>query len=157
MFDHDQPAWDAAKWQSWLRHDFKAWVLQGLSKDGKEAVRQTPVFEGDKPGTAEWAIGWLGQPAADTTPNDLSDADRTKLADNRGKLDKRLEVVRQEMLGTNVGESVLTLMNREANNPVRGVVVISDGRSNLGSESAVEELRTRGRQRSHSGVHSARR
>ncbi len=145
VFDRDQRGWDAARWQSWLRHDFKTWVLQGLSASGKESVRRMAAFEADKPGTTDWAIGWLKQPAADTVPADLSEADQAKFTDNRAKLDKRVEAVRQEMLGTNVGESVLTLMNREANNPVRGVIVISDGRSNLGSESAVEELRARAR------------
>ncbi|HEX4590083.1 MAG TPA: vWA domain-containing protein, partial [Gemmataceae bacterium] len=145
IFDQGQPAWDAAKWQSWLRHDFKPWVLSGLSDDGKEAVRRMPLFDAEKPGTAEWAIGWLKEPVADTVPAELSEADRAKFADNRAKLDKRIEAVRQLMLGTNVGESVLTLLNREANNPVRGVIVVSDGRSNLGSESAFEELRARAR------------
>jgi hypothetical protein len=144
-FEKDQPAWDAARWQAWLRHDFKTWLLQGISEPGREAVRRMPAFEGDKPGTADWAIGWLKASAADTMPSDLSDADRARFADNRGKLDKRIEAVRQIMLGTNVGESVLTLLNREANNPVRGVIVVSDGRSNLGPESAVEELRARAR------------
>ena len=32
-------------------------------------------------------------------------------------------------LGTNVGESLLTLLNRESNNMVQGVIVVSDGRS----------------------------
>jgi hypothetical protein len=145
VFGKNQPAWDAASWQSWLRHDFKTWVLQGLSDQGKESVRRLPAFEADKPGAAEWAIGWLKAPAADTVPTDLSEADQAKFADNRAKFDKRIEAVRQLMLGTNVGESVLTLLNREANNPVRGVIVVSDGRSNLGSESAIEELRTRAR------------
>jgi hypothetical protein len=145
VFDKDQPAWDAAKWQSWLRHDFKTWVLQGLSDSGKESVRRLPAFAADQPGTAEWAIGWLKEPVGEAVPADLSEADQAKFADNRSKLDKRIEAVRQLSLGTNVGESVLTLMNREANNPVRGVIVISDGRSNLGSESAIEELRARAR------------
>jgi hypothetical protein len=145
VFDKGQANCDAARWQSWLRHDFKTWVLQGLSDLGKETVRRMSTFEADKPGTADWAIGWLKQPAADTVPGDLSESDQAKFADNRAKLDKRIETIRQLMLGTNVGESVLTLLNREANNPVRGVIVVSDGRSNLGSDSAVEELRARAR------------
>src|SRR5262249_10364785 len=75
----------------------------------------------------------------------LSEADQAKLADNRAKLDKRLEAVRQLNLGTNLGESLLTLFNRESNNPIQGVLILSDGRSNLGSDSALEELRARAR------------
>jgi hypothetical protein len=145
VFEKGQPAWDAARWNAWLRLDFKTWVLGGLSDAGKEAVQRTAAFEADKPGTAEWAIGWLKLPAADTVPADLSEADQAKFTDNRTKLDKRLEAARQLMLGTNVGESLLTLLNREANSPVQGVIVVSDGRSNLGSDAALEELRARAR------------
>ena len=53
--------------------------------------------------------------------------------------------MRQLNAGTNVGESLLTLLNRESSNPIQGVVIVSDGRSNLGSDSSVEELRAKAR------------
>jgi hypothetical protein len=145
VFEKGRPPWDAERWSAWLRNDLKTWVLQGLSDDGKEAVRRTAAFEADKPGTADWAIPWLKLPAAETVPEGLNEADKARLTANRAKLDKRIEAVRQLNLGTNVGESLLTLLNRETSNPIQGVVVVSDGRSNLGSESAVEDLRAKAR------------
>lgn len=145
VFDKNTPNWEPSQWQAWLRHDFKEWVLQGLSPEAKESIRRMPAFESEKPGTADWALTWFKLPPAETIPAGLPDADRKRFNENRAKLDKRLETIRQLMLGTNVGDSLLTLMNREANNPVRGIVVVSDGRSNLGSESAIEELRARAR------------
>ena len=40
-------------------------------------------------------------------------------------------------------ESVTAVLNRETGNLVQAVVVFSDGRSNLGSESAYNQLRER--------------
>src|SRR5262249_5810262 len=70
-------------------------------------------------------------------------SDRNRVKENREKLDKRIEVVRQLLQGTNVGESLLGCINREANNMVQGIVLISDGRSTIGSESTIGELRAR--------------
>jgi len=146
VFDQGKPAdWDADRWASWLRLDFKPWVLQGLSVEGQDAVRRTPAFEADKPGTADWALAWLKLPVGETVPEGLNEDDKTRLTANRAKLDKRVEVARQLTVGTNVGESLLTLLNREASNMVQGVVLVSDGRSNQGSEAAIAELRARAR------------
>jgi hypothetical protein len=65
--------------------------------------------------------------------------------ENRERLEKRLEVIRQLSQGTNVGESALTVLNREAGNMLQGLVIISDGRSTIGSESTIKELRDRAR------------
>lgn len=145
VFEAKPEAWDADRWNGWLKLDFKHWLMQGLSDEGRAALQRNAAFEADKPGTAAWASTWLHLDPAETVPAALNDADRAKLKENRAKLDKRMEVVRQLGLGTNVGESLLTLLNREANNMVQGVVLVSDGRSNLGSESALLELRARAR------------
>src|SRR5436190_8513586 len=146
VFEQGKPAdWDAGRWASWLKLDFKPWVLQGLTPEGQDAVRRTPAFEADNPGTADWARGWLKLPVAETVPEGLSEEDKTRFLANRTKLDKRVEVARQLTFGTNVGESLLTLLNREASNMVQGVVLVSDGRSSQGSEAAIAELRARAR------------
>src|SRR5262249_15245570 len=75
----------------------------------------------------------------------FTETDRTRLLDNRDKLDKRIEVLRQLQQGTNVAGSVLQLLNRESNNMVQGLVVFSDGRSTVGSESPCGELRDKAR------------
>jgi hypothetical protein len=137
--------WDAERWNGWLKLDLKYWLTQGLSDEGRAALERNPAFEAGKPGTAAWASTWLHLDPNDTTPAGLSEADRARLKENRSKLDKRMEVCRQVALGTNVGESLLTLLNREANNMVQGVVLVSDGRSNQGSDTAVSELRARAR------------
>ena len=59
------------------------------------------------------------------------------------KLEKRLEVSRQLLQGTNVGESVLAALNREATNMLQGLVVISDGRSTQGAETLIKDVRDR--------------
>lgn len=143
VFEKDQRVWDAAAWQAWLHMDFKKWLLRGLSDEGQALVTGSPAFDADKPGTDEWAAGWLRKPVDETIPAGLNETDQSRLVENRKKLDKRLETVRQLQIGTDVGESVLAVLNREANNMVQGVIVVSDGRSTQGSESAVAELRAR--------------
>jgi hypothetical protein len=147
-FGKNAEPWTGDEWKSWIKMDFKHWVLQGLTTGGKKMMTDHPEFEGDKPGNAEWAIKWLKKDESEVIPPaspeaGFSEADRTKVKENREKLDKRLEVVRQLLQGTNVGESVLGCINREANNMVQGIVLISDGRSTIGSESTISELRAR--------------
>ena len=72
-----------------------------------------------------------------------SDADADQLRKNLESLDKRIDVARTIALGTNVADSVTAAVNREASNMVQGIIVFSDGRSNLGSESSYLELRER--------------
>jgi hypothetical protein len=150
-FPDGKPAgWDREAWATWIKMDFKQWLLQGLSPEGQTTLRDHPEFQGDKPGNAEWAIQWLQKDKDETIPHggpgvNFSEADQKKLEENRLKLDKRIEVCRQILQGTNVADSLLTAINREASNMVQGVVLISDGRSTQGSESAIIELRTRAR------------
>jgi len=147
LFIRGEPKWTNAEWQSWMKLDFKFWALQGLSEDGKRLVQDTPAFEADKPGSGEWAIQWVrkGDEIYPGPETGFSADDRKKLEENRSKLDKRVEVVRQLLQGTNVGDSVLGVVNREANNMVQGIVVFSDGRSTHGAESTLAELRLRAR------------
>jgi hypothetical protein len=148
QFEKKSPTWDVARWQSWLRNDLKLWLLTGVTDEGRKLVEATPAWEGEKPGTPEWAVAWLKAPAGETVPLTLSEGDAKLIGDRRGKLEKRLEAIRQVQLGTNVGESLRTLLNREANGMIQGVILVSDGRSNQGSESAVAELRARARKES---------
>jgi hypothetical protein len=149
--------WDDKEWSAWLKLDLKQWLTQGLSPDGKQLLRAHPEFAGDAPGTAEWAIPWLRKSeelimppvAAEGAPGPrFTAADRQRLLDNREKLEKRIEVCRQLLQGTNVGDSVLSLINRESANMVQGVVVISDGRSTQGAESSIAEVRALARKAS---------
>ncbi|MFO0878925.1 MAG: hypothetical protein U0840_16405 [Gemmataceae bacterium] len=63
------------------------------------------------------------------------------------KLDDLNKKARQDGLvrGTNLGDSLLGLINRELNNRLQGIVVFTDGRNNEGSPNAFRELEARAR------------
>ncbi len=73
--------------------------------------------------------------------NGISDAGNTILAENLEKLERRIGVAQSIALGTNVPDSLAAAVNRESPNMVQGVIVLSDMRSNLGSDSSYRELR----------------
>jgi len=70
-----------------------------------------------------------------------------KEVEDEAKLDedqkKQLDRMRRLRGGTNIGDSVSTVFNREMNNMLQGVVVITDGRNTEGTRQAVTELADR--------------
>ncbi len=168
MLGQREPSWSKAEWDAFRRYDFKPFVLRGLSDEGKEQVRVTREW-GDGIGTADWGQTWFAiRPKLDieaarrqatigstneteldkaldthTWLKKLSDADLDTLKKNLEKLDKRIDVARSITLGTNVPDSITAAINREGSNMVQGIIVLSDGRSNLGSDSSYAELRDR--------------
>ncbi|OWK44312.1 hypothetical protein [Fimbriiglobus ruber] len=145
-FERDAAEWSKAEWDSWVNYDFKPWALRGVSPAGQDAVKKTAAWKGDAPGTPDWAVTWGKLTEGETIPADLSEDDKTALRDNRAKLDKRVDVARSIVLGTNVPDSLTSAVNREAANMVQGIVVFSDGRSNLGTDAAYRTLRERATQ-----------
>lgn len=143
--DAESAQWPAEQWSAWLRGDLKDWTLQGVSPSGRAIVAATAAWDGDQPGTIEWARTWAKLPAGETLPESLSEADAKLLNERRAKIDRRADSLRQLASGTNVGESLRMLLNRESNGMVQGIVLISDGRSNLGSDAAMAEARARAR------------
>ncbi|MBX9623292.1 MAG: hypothetical protein K2X82_05720 [Gemmataceae bacterium] len=139
----DDPAWAAAEWAAFAAYDFKPFVLKGLSPAAAEAVKASRPWDGAAPGTPEWANVWASRAEDEIIPEGLTPEDKETLKANRAKLEKRLDVARSIALGTNVPDSVTAAVNREAANMVQGVVVFTDGRSNLGSDSAYAELKQR--------------
>ncbi len=158
------PVWSAAEWEAFASYDFRPFLLQELSPAGQEALRQTtqPVdWSGPKPASgqrratpgqwADWAMAWVARKdegvAADGSRQPLvagmSPEDDTVLRDNLRKLERRIDVARTIAAATNVPDSVLAALNREAPNMVQGIIVLSDGRSNLGSAAAIRELQQR--------------
>jgi hypothetical protein len=123
--------------------------------------KPTPGVEKPEPANwAEWAAKWVEHrtkwaakkaafdtekggtvPFPETLVNGISEAGNKTLADNLEKLDKRVDVAKSIALGTNVPDSVAAAINRESPNMVQGVIVFSDMRSNLGSDSSYRELR----------------
>jgi hypothetical protein len=82
----------------------------------------------------DW-IAWL-KPRFDAPPADLKEDERKKLLDI---IDNN-----QHMFATtNLGEPLLSMLNREGNNLLQGIIIVSDGRSTEGGPAAVKELTER--------------
>ncbi len=139
----DAPAWTPADWQAWATYDFKPHVTRNLSAAGRDRVSQSPAWRPGEPGTAEWAIAWAKLPVEEYAPADLTADDKAALADAHGKLEKRVDVARSVLAGTNVPEALAAVAGREFDNLVQGVIVFSDGRSTAGSESGLRTLKER--------------
>ena len=140
-------AWRAEDWQAFASYDFKPWVLRGLSDDGAAKVKATRAWDGNNPGNADWAMKWHDA-REEAIPQDLSPDDAAALSANRDKLLARVDIARSIGNATNVPDSVLALVNREAGQMVQGIIVFSDGQSNLGgtgsgSSAAIDELAVR--------------
>jgi hypothetical protein len=140
-------AWRNDDWQAFAAYDFKPWLLRGLSDEGAAKVKSSRAWDGNNPGTADWAVKWHDA-KEEAIPSDLSDDDRIMLNTNRDRLLARVDVARSIGTATNVPDSLLALVNRESGNMVQGIVVFSDGQSNLGgtasgSSVAMDDLRVR--------------
>jgi hypothetical protein len=96
------------------------------------------VLDADKAlTTAEWA-SWLKPNPKEPIPDGLDDEGKARFA-------KRQDLLQQLTSGTNLPDALLEVVNREANNMVQGIVVVSDGRNTQFSAQAFEELRARAR------------
>jgi len=135
-------AWRNADWQAFAAYDFKPWLLRGLSDEGASRVKGTKAWDGNVVGNAEWAVKWHDA-KDEAVPTDLNADDAAALNSNRDKIMARVEVARSIASATNIPDSMLALINRETGNMVRGIVVFSDGQSNLGNDAGVQELKTR--------------
>jgi len=135
--------WTKPDWDAFTRYDFRAWLLRDLSEPGKQALRGSPAFTSEGAGSPDWAMDWLKKPIEESFPAGLADADREVLKSNREKLEKRVDVARSIVLGTNVPDSTIAAINRESSNMAQGVIVLTDGRSNLGSDTSFIELKER--------------
>ncbi len=139
----DDAVWNTSEWEGFANYDFKPFLLKGLSETGAEAVRTSRLWDLNTPGYPDWAASWLAKPEDETIPENMPPEDKATLKENRKKLEKRVEVARSIATGTNVPDSLTSAVNREAANMVQGIVVFSDGRSNIGSDSAYAELKQR--------------
>ncbi|MBA4189634.1 MAG: hypothetical protein C0467_16740 [Planctomycetaceae bacterium] len=108
------------------------WASKWVEYRAKWAAKKA-AFEAERGGK---------EPFTETLVNGLSEPGNKILADNLEKLEKRVDVAKSIALGTNVPDSVAAAINRESPNMVQGVIVFSDMRSNLGSDSSYRELRS---------------
>lgn len=146
VFEKRSPAWAKADWDPWVRYDLRPWVrtalVRGLSDAGRAAVEAAADAKGRAPDTMDAVPGWVKEVEAAALPT-LDDEDKKLLTESRERVEKRLDVARSIVLGTNVPDSLLSVLNRETANLVQAVVVFSDGRSNLGSDAVYRTLRDR--------------
>lgn len=141
-----EAAWARADWDAFVKYDFKPLALKGLTPEGQERVKKGAAWNGDDPGTADWAIGWAKATEADSGMDQLNEADQEVLRASRTKIEKRIDVARAIVQGTAMPDSITAAVNREAANMAQGIIVFSDGRSNIGSDSAFAELTKRAKE-----------
>jgi len=123
-----------------------------LFKDGRNWTREeweehtrnperNPELPEAKPLPAEFLQAWLHPGAKLEPPPDWSDKDRQRLH----KLEEQTQKLSEAgfFTGTNLGSAALSLINRELNNRVQGIVLISDGRSTEGSPKMFADIETR--------------
>lgn len=108
---------------------------------GGQVDDEFQLFEGKK----EWAeeqwskekwIAWLKPDPKVDIPAELDDAQRAEFI-------KKRELLAILVNSTNLGDSLLAVLNRESNNMVQGIIVVSDGRSNQFSTQTFEEIKLR--------------
>ena len=142
----DAGAWSKAEWEAFTRYDFKPLALKGLSADSQEKLKKATAWGGDDTGTADWAIGWAKAADGDSGVDQLPQEEQDLVKANRAKIEKRIDVAKAIVLGTAVPDSITQAVNREAGNMPQGVIVFSDGRSNIGSDAAFAELAKRAKE-----------
>jgi hypothetical protein len=107
-----------------------------LYRFGGQVDEDFQVLAGDEAWTpAQWSE-WLKPNPRQEIPADLDDEQREKF---RKKLDLYAVLVN----GTNLGDAVLSVVNRETNNMLQGIVVVSDGRNTQASSQSFDDLQTR--------------
>ncbi|HUR54114.1 MAG TPA: hypothetical protein VMZ71_08280 [Gemmataceae bacterium] len=147
--------WNASEWDAFARYDFRSFLLRGLSDEGKSAVVNNATWQPEKFGGPDWATSWVADfklkfdigkedgTRDRKTPDGMTEEDGTKLHANVAKLEKRIDVAKSIAQGTNVPDSVAAAVSREASNMVQGIIVFTDGRSNLGGDAGYAELKDR--------------
>ena len=84
---------------------------------------------------SEWSA-WLTPNPKEAMSSGLSDEEKEKFL-------KRQELNQQLTAGTNLGDSLVEVLNRESNNMLQGIIVFTDGRNTQYSSQAFEEVRAR--------------
>jgi hypothetical protein len=139
------PAWGKAEWEAFAQYDFRPFLARDLSPEGAAQLRQSPEWQDKAAGTPDWAAPFFTkrEDQAFLKSFGLSPEDTDKFRKALDRLDKRTDVARTIARGTNVPDSITAAVNRESSNMVQGIIVFSDGRSNLGSETSLNDLRDR--------------
>ncbi len=137
--------WTPQDWVDFATYsDFRAWVVKGLS-DKAKALVQKDFPTG--PGNLDWAQNYLGAGKESIVARvDLAkkvglpegESDAATFEANLSQLPNRINLARTIALGTNVTDSVQKAFDASKDNMLEGVIVFSDGRSNLGVNQRLE-------------------
>ena len=103
---------------------------------GSVVDEECQVFAGEQEWLDEEWKRWLN-------PNPRQDIPAELAEEEKNKLQKKVELEALLVNGTNLTDSVLAVLNRESNNMLQGIIVLSDGHSTQFSTQALEELRSR--------------
>ena len=137
--------WNRSEWEAFVKSDFKPVLLRDLSADGRAKLQNAAAW-GTEPGTAEWLLSWTKANLSDRGTAALSEDDFKTIELTTKRLEKRIDLVRGLMQGTALADSLTAVVNREGGNMPQAVLVFSDGRSNIGSESAFVQLAKRAKE-----------
>lgn len=133
--------WTRSEWDAFLKYDFKPMAIKGLSEQAIASVRTFAGWKADQPGNAEWAIAFAKLTTEEIKAANLQPADEEKFKENLNKLETRVDMARAIAQGSNIPDSISYTITRETANMARGIIIISDGRSNLGNGNAINDLR----------------
>ncbi len=123
-----------------LFKDSRNWTREEWEDFTRNADRNVELPEA-KPLPAEYLQAWLNPGTKVDVPVEWGDAEQERL--------QKLQVLTQKLgeagvfSGTNLGSAALSLVNRELNGRVQGVVLFTDGRSTEGSPKAFEDIEAR--------------
>jgi hypothetical protein len=135
--------WSADDWHAFGKMDLHQWVLEGLSDEARKAVKESNRFDKEQPVNpvelANFWTTWFKEFLEGESGQKLADADRETLKKKQDNLLKKLEARQRILTSTSYADSVLSVVTKEGNNMVAGLIVIGDGRSNAGSDSTLLE------------------
>ena len=123
-----------------LFKDGRNWTREEWEKHTRNPEGSSEPSE-PKPLPAEYLQAWLNPGTKVEPPPEWSE-------DNRERLHKLEELTKKLdeagfFTGTNLGSAALSLVNRELNGRVQGIVIVTDGRSTEGSPKMFADIETR--------------
>jgi len=107
-----------------------------LYRFGPQIDEGSYTLEPEEPWSAKDWTAWLKLNPKQEIPDDLDE-------EAKAKLRKRVELETFLSSNTNLADSLLAVINREANNMIQGIVVVSDGHSTQFSEETFREVQSR--------------
>ncbi|HEV3236492.1 MAG TPA: vWA domain-containing protein, partial [Gemmataceae bacterium] len=131
FLDEDYRIIEGGKW--WTRDQ---WEKRAKAKESEKANKDKDAKPGeDIPAGVEFTPAllpqWLQYDPKNEPENPTEEQQRAR---------QRYE---RMIHGTNIGDSVLAMLNREINNRLQGVIIFTDGRSNEGESQAYKDLAER--------------